>query len=300
MSHLRVGFIGLGYMGQGMATNILESGFELTVMAHRRRDAVDELTRQGAREAKDLAALAANADVIVLCVTGAEQVDDLLRRAGGIGAHAAPGTVVVDCTTSRPDTLLQLSRDFPELDFLDGPLGRSPKEAWQGKLSIMVGGDGGVLERARPVLEAFADTIQHVGPVGCGHALKLVNNIVSLGYAAIYSEAMAVTAKSGISIAAFDELISSSRMGCDFFQTFMGWVRSGDDTSHKFALGLAEHTITDAAIHAQKLGLNLPVLDAVRDTYVDAITQGMASENLPQLPRAVAIRNSLTIAPYKT
>ena len=296
----RVGFIGLGYMGHGMASNILAQGFPLTVLAHRKREAVEDLVGKGAFEAPSARELAERSDIILLCVAGPEQVDDLVRRADGLAAGAAPGAIVVDCTTSAPPTLLSLAEDYPELKFVDSPLGRSPREAWAGTLSVMVGSDEETLEAIRPVLSAFATTIQHAGPRGSGHALKLVNNVVSLGYAAVYSEAMVLAKKAGLGIKTFDELIGSSRMNCEFFQTFMGWARNGDSTTHPFALSLAEHTITDALEVARQSGLDMHLVEAVRDIYSAAVNQGFGEANLPELPRSVAEANAVDLQPEKT
>jgi len=292
-----IGFVGLGFMGHGMAVNIQKAGFALTVMAHRKREAVDDLVARGAQEATDLGGLAATSDIIVLCVHGPEQVDDLLRRAGGISAHARPGTMIVDCTTSRADTLLALAADYPNLRFVDAPLGRSPKEAWSGKLSVMVGATEADLTELRALFAAFADTVQHVGPLGSGHTLKLVNNMISMGYAALYSEALTLTQKVGIPTAEFDQLISSSRMDCAFFQSFMGWVRNGDAQSHAFALSSAADAMVDAQRQAQAAELNLPLLNAVSEMYSEAKTAGEGDANLPELPRVVAAQHGLTIQP---
>lgn len=293
----RIGFIGLGYMGHGMAANILARGFPLAVVAHRKRGAVDDLVGKGAREATSVRELAAASDVILLCVTGPEQVDDLVRRSDGIAAGAVKGTTVIDCTTSAPATLLSLARDFPELVFVDAPLGRSPKEAWAGKLAVVVGCTHQVLTRIRPVLSAFADEILHAGPPGSGHALKLVNNVISLGYAALYSEALLLAHKAGVSSETFDRLVTTSRMNCDFYQTFMGWVRRGDASTHRFALGIGEHTIADAARLARDLELDLRALPAVREVYARAVTDGFADAYLPELPRSVAKANCVDLHP---
>lgn len=295
----RVGFIGLGYMGHAMAANILAGGFPLTVLAHRKREAVEDLAGKGAFEAHSASELAARSDIIFLCVSGAQVVDDLVRRADGLAAGAAPGTIIADCTTSAPSILQALAEDFPELSFADTPLGRSPKEARTGELSVMVGSNEETLEAIRPVLSTFATTIQHAGPPGAGHALKLVNNVVSLGYAAIYSEAMVMAKQAGLGIRTFDELMGSSRMNCEFFQTFMGWARNGDSTTHRFALRLAEHTIGDALEFTTKSGLDMRLIRAVRDIYSAAIAQGLSEANLPELPRSVAAANGVDLEPAR-
>jgi 3-hydroxyisobutyrate dehydrogenase-like beta-hydroxyacid dehydrogenase len=299
MTKPTIGFIGLGFMGHGMAANVHKAGFELTVMAHRKRAAVDDLVAQGAREAADLAALAVASDVIILCVHGADQVDDLLRRADGIAANARSGTLIVDCTTSRPDKLLALAADYPMLRFVDAPLGRSPKEAWEGRLSVMVGASEVDLAHLRPLFESFADTVQHVGSLGAGHTLKLVNNMISMGYAALFSEALTMTQKAGIASAEFYQLISSSRMDCEFFQSFIGWVRSGDARSHAFALSSAADAMAHAQEQACAMGLNLPVLSAVSEMFSAAQAAGEGDVNLPELPRVVAARHGVILFPTK-
>ena len=296
---LRVGFIGLGYMGHGMARRILARGFPLTVMAHRKREALDDLVSRGAREAATPAEVARDTDVVVLCVPGAAEVDKLLRGGNGIAAGAKPELIVIDCTTSEPSTLIDLASDFPGVAFVDAPLGRSPTEAWEGKLSVMVGADPPTLERIRPVLEAFADLIQHVGAPGSGHRLKLVNNLISLGYAALYSEAWVLARKSGISTEAFDQLVRSSRMHCPFYETFMGWARDGDSSSHQFSLATAFRTIADVKGLAATLGLMGKVTGAVHDTYADAIAAGLGNATLPELPRSVAAASAMHLAPVQ-
>lgn len=295
---IRIGFIGLGYMGHGMARNIRLRGFPIMVQAHRRRDAVDDLIALGASEARSAAELARFSDVVILCVTGAEQVDALVRGRNGLASGASSGLIVVDCTTSEPSTLLKLARDYPGITFVDSPLGRSPKEAWEGRLSVMVGcDDQETFERITPVLSAFADAIQYVGPLGNGHRLKLVNNLVSLGYAALYSEALVMARKAGLTIEAVDELLRSSRMHCAFYETFMGWARSGDANTHRFSLGTALHTVSDIDSFEQSLGLNRVMASAMRKVYADAVKNGLAVAMLPELPRSAGMSNGVEITP---
>lgn len=124
-------------MGHGMAANIRARGYKMTVMAHVRREAVDDLVARGADEAATAADLGARSDIVLLCVPGAAEVDALVRGGRGLVAGVKAGCIVVDCTTSDPSTLLKLAADYAgqRIDFADAPLGRSPKEAWQGTLS---------------------------------------------------------------------------------------------------------------------------------------------------------------------
>ena len=294
-----VGFIGLGHMGHGMAVNILKHGFSLHVMAHRSRKAIDDLVRRGAEEVASPKAMAACCDIVLLCVPGAKEVEALVVDDDGLAAGAKPGLTIIDCTTSDPSTLLRLAAQYTPrgLAFVDAPLGRSPREAWAGALSTMVGGELSTLKRIRPVLAAFATTIQPAGPLGNGHRLKLVNNLISLGYAALYSEALALALKSGLDAAAFDNLVRSSRMHCQFYDTFIGWVVSGDRQSHPYALDDALRTISDVVQFSRSARVNGRLARSVRDIYADAVADGFSAAMLPELPRAVAMANDVDLKP---
>ena len=119
------------------------------------------------------------------------------------------------------------------------PLGGTPQQAWEGTLGAMVGASDAVFARLRPVIEAWADKVVHIGVTGDGHRMKLLNNFLSLGYAAIYSEALALAQKVGISPARFDAVIRGGRMDCGFYQTFMRWTLEGDREAHKFTIANA-------------------------------------------------------------
>jgi 3-hydroxyisobutyrate dehydrogenase-like beta-hydroxyacid dehydrogenase len=296
---LRVGFIGLGYMGHGMAANVLQRGFPLRIMAHRNREPANDLVRRGASEVDTPRTMAAICDVVILCVPGAAEVEDIVSGEHGLASGALPGLVIVDCTTSEPSTLLRLAVQYAPrgIVFVDAPLGRSPHEAWKGSLSTMVGGDERTLERIRPVLNTFATTIQHVGVLGDGHRLKLVNNFISLGYAALYSEALALALRAGLTVATFDDLVRSSRMHCAFYDTFIAWALTGDRKSHPFALDNALRTISDVLAFSRSLQVRDELASCLRDVFADAVADGFGGAMLPELPRAVAKANNIDLKP---
>ena len=161
----------------------------------------------------------------------------------------------------------------------------------------MVGGDVSTLERIRPVLAAFATTIHHVGALGDGHRLKLVNNFISLGYAALYSEALALAIKGGLTAASFDDLVRSSRMHCAFYDTFMGWVISGDRQSHPYALDDALRTISDVVAFSRSVRLKGRLAGSVSEIFAEAVADGFGAAMLPELPRAVASANDIDLRP---
>ena len=166
MSKPRIGFVGVGLMGHGIAKNLLAKGFPLTLKLHRNRAAAGDLLAAGAREAPSHAALARNADIVILCVTGAPQVEEIVLGPDGIAGAARAGLIVADTSTSEPATTTRMRNVLGEQDvrFVDAPLARTPLEAEQGRLNIIVGADDATFAELEPVFAAFCENIVHAGP----------------------------------------------------------------------------------------------------------------------------------------
>jgi hypothetical protein len=281
-----IGFIGLGLMGHGMAKNIVEKGYSLSVLAHRNRAPVEDLVSRGAAEASSIAQLAARCDIVFLCVTGSTEVEGVLRGPSGLAANLKAGSIVVDCSSSDPNSTVKLAAELKALgiDYSDAPLSRTPKEAWEGTLDTMVGADDAVFTRLKPVLETWAGKIVHIGGVGDGHRMKLLNNFISLGYGAIYAEALALASRVGISADRVDQVIRGGRMDCGFYQTFMRFTLEGDREAHKFSLANAFKDLRYLESMANGAGLVNPVGNAVKNSYGVAIAAGGAADFVPMLP----------------
>ncbi len=294
----RVGFVGVGLMGHGMAKNIVEKGWPLTVLAHRKREAVEDLKARGAGEAASLREVAEESDVVVLCVTGSPQVESILEGPEGLLSAGRP-LLVIDCSTSDPASTRRLTAELAPkgVTLIDAPLSRTPKDAWEGTLDVMVGGDPAAVARARPILEAFAGRIVETGPVGTGHTMKLLNNFLSMGYAAIYAEALMVGAKAGLSPAVFDAVIRNGRMDCPFYRTFFQYVIERDRNTHRFTLSNALKDVSYLAGFAQALGVANPVGSAVRNSFAQAVATGHGEDYVPMLSDLVAAWNGTRLAP---
>src|SRR3954451_24939264 len=139
----RIGFVGLGLMGHGIAKNILEKGHSLTVVAHRNRKPLEDLTSRGAIEGANAAEMAQQSDLIFLCVTGSPEVEDVLRRRHGVLEGLNPGAIVADCSTAEPTSTVRMAAltEARGGRFVDTPLVRTPKEAEEGRLVVITGGD---------------------------------------------------------------------------------------------------------------------------------------------------------------
>ncbi|MCC5974112.1 MAG: NAD(P)-dependent oxidoreductase [Rubellimicrobium sp.] len=294
MTQERIGFVGVGLMGHGMAKNLVEKGWPLTVIAHRKRDAVEDLVGRGAREAASLEELAAESDIVFLCLTASPQVQAVVER---LKPALARGAVVVDCSTSDPVVTARIAADLADcgVDFADAPLSRTPKEAWEGALDCMVGADPAVFARISPVIGAFAGKIVHIGGVGDGHRMKLLNNFLSLGYGAIYAEALAMARKVGISTSTFDSVIRGGRMDCGFYQTFMGYALEGNREAHRFTLSNAVKDMRYVESMANDAVMAAHLTSAIKNAYAGAAASGGdgPEDYVPHLVDFVAAANGL-------
>ena len=298
----RIGFIGVGLMGHGMARNIVEKGYPLTVMARRNRAPVEDLVGRGAREAASARAVAEASTIVFLCVTGSADVEALVRGPDGLKEGLRPGSVIVDCSTADPNSTLVLAAELEPLGVgvVDAPLSRTPKEAWEGTLDTMVGATDEMFARLKPVLDTWAGRVVHIGGTGDGHRMKLINNFVSLGYAALYSEALALAQKVGITPVRFDSVIRGGRMDCGFYQTFMRWTLEGDRDAHKFTLANAGKDLRYLESMADAAGVANPMGNAVKNGFALAIADGRAAEFVPMLATFVAALNGVELRPAPT
>ena len=290
-----IGFIGVGLMGHGMAKNIVTKGYPLVVMGHRKREPVDHLVSLGAREATTAREVAALSDILHLCVTGSPQVEALMRGADGLLAGARPGLIVIDCSTSNPVSTLALAAEAQAAGviFVDAPLSRTPKEAEAGTLDTMVGADVATFARIEPVLRCWAGNVVHLGPVGLGHKMKLVNNFVAMGYAALFAEALAISRKAGLSIAQFHSVIGAGRMRSPFYDTFMQWSLANDENAHRFTISNAHKDMRYLASMANELGVVNPIQAQVKNSFAAMDAAGEGERFVPMLADFVAGLNGL-------
>lgn len=286
MSEVReIGFVGLGLMGHGMARNIVDKGFGLQVLAHRNRVPVDDLVGRGAREAASAAELARACDAVVICVTGSAQVEDVLHRAGGLLEGMRPGLIVIDASTGDPEVTARIAAAIEAAGgrYLDAPVNRTPKEAAEGRLNVLAGGDADTLAAVRPVLDCYAESVFHLGGVGAGHKAKLVHNFIAQANAAILAEAFCTAAKVGLDLRSFAELCTLSGAHSKTFDRIVPYVLAGDDSGQRFALRNAAKDMR----YYTRLAEGAPTVsflgEAVHQTYLLATNLGHGDRLVPHL-----------------
>ena len=286
MDKPRIGFIGVGLMGHGIARNLVAKGYPLTLRAHRNRVPVDDLVARGAQEAKSSADVARAADIVFLCVTGAPQVEETVAGVQGIATAARDGLIVVDTSTSEPAMTARL-RDMlaaKGVRFVDAPLARTPLEAEAGKLNIMVGADDATFAALKPVLQAFCENIVHAGPPGHGIVLKLINNFIAQAICTATAEACAAAAKSGLSIRKLHEVISAGGVNSGLFQMMVGKMLDGGQLDGlKFTLVNAAKDLRYYTHFTESMMLPSIMGEAVHQSLVNANALGFGDKYVPSL-----------------
>jgi 3-hydroxyisobutyrate dehydrogenase-like beta-hydroxyacid dehydrogenase len=295
----RVGFIGAGLMGHGMAKNLVLKGFALSVLSHRNRAPLEDLLSLGATEAANPAELARNSEVVILCVPSSAEVEHCVLGEAGIIEGAHDGLIVIDATTAEPASTEQVAAALAAngVRFADAPLTRSPKDAEAGKLNTLVGADEATFAAIRPVLEAYCENIFHVGPIGSGHKMKLINNFMSQGMAALIAEAATTATKAGVDLEKLFEVVSAGGANSSVFQRMMPWVIGTGAGGMIFQLKNGQKDVRYYTHLAESVGATAILGAAVHQIYTLAVAQGEGDSYVPALARALGRLNGVKVGP---
>ena len=213
-------------------------------------------------------------------------MDKVVTGEGGVLEGATPGLVLVDMTTAEPAATHALAEALAEKGavMVDGPVTLTPKEAEEGRLNIMIGADAALLDDIRPVLETFCERIFHTGPLGSAHTLKLINNFLTLGNAALVVEACTAAAKAGVDPKMMVELISVSGGDSASFQRMARLLTGeGDPSKSAFAIRNALKDVSYFWRLADDQDIYAPLADGIRRWYDLAVALGHGDELMPEL-----------------
>ncbi len=296
----KIGFIGIGMMGHGMAKNLLAKGYALTFKVNRNRANLADLLAAGATEAQTNAACAQASDIVFLCVTGSPQVEQIVYGEQGLLEAGRAGLIVVDTSTAEPASTARIRADLAArgIKLIDAPLARTPKEAEEGRLNTMVGAEPEDFATVEPVLKAFCENIFHVGPPGHGHVLKLINNMLAMSMAASIAEAFAVASKSGLDLNRLFSVISAGGVNNGIFQMMTaGMLKDGDLGGMKFAIGNAQKDLRYYTHLAEMLPVSTLMGEAAHQSFVQAANAGLGDKLIASLFEAQEKINDVKIVP---
>jgi 3-hydroxyisobutyrate dehydrogenase len=276
----KIGFIGLGAMGGAMAGHLVRSGYAVAgydISPER----VAVAARAGVTRAASPAEAAQGAGVVMSSLPHPAAVRASYLGPDGVLSRARAGAVFVDLSTIDPDTWKEVARAAAAqgLQCLDAPVSGGPAEAGSGKLVFLVGGEGPVLERCRPILATLGSEIHHVGPLGSAQVVKIVNNVMSMGNVAVAAEAMVLGVKAGMDPERLFEILSTSGGRSHHFLKRFPNVLAGDFAS-RFSIALSRKDLGLAARLAESLGVPMLTLSVVRQVYEAAAASGLDGQDM--------------------
>ncbi len=285
MSKPIIGFIGLGLMGDAMVQCLQGKGYAMNVLANRSRVNVDAAIDRGAIEMASGKELAQASDIIMLCMDTSVSVEGRMMGDDGILAGLSAGKTVIDFGTSLPASTRMLGEKTAEkgADYMDAPLGRTPAHALDGALNIMGAGDKDVFDRVKPVLEDLGENVFHLGPLGAGHTVKLINNFFGMTVATSMSEAFAMADLAGVEREMLYDVMAAGPLRSGMMDFVKGFAVDGDPNQLAFAIKNARKDVGYYATMADDAGVTSLMSGGPKQALGLALAQGKGEQMVSQM-----------------
>lgn len=286
----RIGFIGLGLMGSAMVQRLLSLDYPITVVAHKNRAPIDAAIAKGAKEAASPAELAKEIEIIMLCVDTSAAVEAVMRGENGVLKHLQPNSLVIDFGTSIPGSTQQLAKEClaKGASMMDAPLGRTPVHAVDGLLNIMAAGRVSDFERIKPVLENLGENVFHVGPIGAGHTLKLINNFFAMTTACAMSEAFAMADLAGLKRETLYEVMSAGPLKSGMMDFIKAGAIDSDPRQLAFSVSNGLKDVGYYVNMADNFGVQSFISPAIKKTLGLAEASGYGDKMVPEMVDFIA------------
>ena len=283
MSNL--GFIGLGLMGSAMVNRLLDQGHQLSVLGNKSRTSIDAAVGRGAAEAGSARELAAGSDTIMLCMGTSEQVESRMLGDDGVVAGLKPGAVVIDFGTSLPASTKKLGVEVERAggQYRDARLGRTPAHAADGLLNIMCAGNTDAYNKVKPVLADLGENVFHLGDLGAGHTVKLINNFFGMTVANAMAEAFAMADVQGVDRNALYDVMAAGPLRSGMMDFVKGYGVDGDPSQLAFAIKNAAKDVGYYAEMAEQAGANSIMSKSTLAALADATDSGQGDAMVSQM-----------------
>lgn len=283
MSKPTIGFIGLGLMGGNMVENLINRGYELTIM-DLNQDVVDGFVAKGAKQAATAKELAANTDIVMLALTTSNIVEKVIYADDGILAGIQSGAVLIDFGTSIPASTRKIGADLAAkgVGMLDAPLGRTPAHAKDGLLNIMAAGDLDTFNKVKPVLDEQGENVFHLGELGAGHATKLINNFIGMTTVCAMSQAFAVADKVGIDKQQLFDIMSTGPSNSPFMHFCKNYAVD-DNSDLGFSINNANKDLGYFLEMVNDIGTTSLIAEGSSSNLKAAVEAGLGNGNVPEI-----------------
>ncbi|MEX0627314.1 MAG: NAD(P)-dependent oxidoreductase [Cucumibacter sp.] len=280
-----IGFIGLGLMGSAMVERLQSLGYSLTVAANRSRPNVEAAVKRGAKEVKTAREVAAASEITMLCMDNSASVEARMFGPDGVIAGLTPGKMVLDFGTSLPGSTLKIAKEVEAAGgrYMDTPLGRTPSHGREGKLNIMAAGAAEDFARVEPVLRDLGENVFHVGPLGAGHTLKLINNFFAMTTAVAMSEAFVMADHAGVPRQKLYDVMAAGPLKSGMMDVVKAEAIDGDRTRLAFSIANAGKDVGYYAQMVADLGKISPMAPGTLAALKAAMAAGWGDKYVPEI-----------------
>lgn len=287
---VRIGMVGVGLMGHGIASNLLKAGHSLCFLDHPGNQPAEKLLAAGGEVRNSVREVTEQAEVIILCLTGSPQVEAVVLASDGVLETLKPGTIIIDCSTAMPSSTRRVAKRVVQAGgrFIDAAMTRTPKEAAEGRLNLIVGAPVALFDEVYSLLSCFAEHITHAGDVGTGHALKLLHNFVSLGFSAVLAEAAAASRHADIDDTVLLDVLEKGGGGGVVLERLKPYIAAADTSGFRFSVANASKDLSYYHAMTDELNVTRGIATAVRDLYT-GIDQALV---VPEIIRVLQERGS--------
>lgn len=285
MSQPAIGFIGLGLMGAAMVDRLIDKGYSVTITANRSRPNIDAAVARGATEVATAKDVAAASDIVMLCMDTSASVEARMRGADGVIAGLRADAVVIDFGTSLPASTRALGEEVAAAggSYLDAPLGRTPAHAKDGLLNIMAAGDKPAFDRVEPVLKDLGENVFHLGALGAGHTIKLINNFFGMTVANAMAEAFAMADVAQVDRASLYNVMSAGPLHSGMMDFVKAYGVDGDASQLAFAIKNAAKDVGYYASMAEEAGVDSLMSKGTLAALTQARDAGQGDDMVSQM-----------------
>jgi 2-hydroxy-3-oxopropionate reductase len=285
MTKPSIGFIGLGLMGGAMAGRLQDLDYDLTVLGNRDRTYLDAAIGRGATEAADARSVAEASDIVMLCMGTSDHVEARMRGADGVMAGLRSGATVVDFGTSLPGSSRTLAGEVAAAggNYLDAPLGRTPQHAKDGLLNIMASGDKAAFDAVEPVLKDLGENVFHLGAIGSGHTIKLINNFFGMTVANAMAEAFAMADVAGVDRGQLYDVMSAGPLHSGMMDFVKAYGVDQDPSMLAFAIKNAAKDVGYYARMAEDAGIDSIMSKGTLTALSEARDAGQGDDMVSQM-----------------
>lgn len=271
-----IGFIGLGLMGSAMAEMLLDDGLKLVVW-NRESEAYPDLEKRGAIIAESPAAVAAQCEVVMVCVIDTQAVRDVTLGTNGIVHGAKPGLIVVDHSTAMPEDTAKIADQLNSaagIRFIDAPVSGGPAFARARKLTIMAGGSESDLRSVTPLMARYAQNITRMGNVGAGQMTKVLNQAISGVSYVLMAEVVRLAELSGIDAARVPECLAGGHADSVMLNfAYPKMLEKAFDPPASLASQMLKD-LKNVSAEAKRFGLNIPLVDSAKERFANYVDSG--------------------------